>query len=97
MARTWFISGASKGFGREWREAALGRGDNVAATARRIDTLEELVDMHGEDLLRQDATRGSDQGLRVATCDVERMAARLGRGGRVRVQGPVRNDRLERA
>ena len=52
MARTWFISGASKGFGREWTEAALGRGDNVAATARRIDTLEELVDMHGEDLLR---------------------------------------------
>ncbi len=34
MTKTWFITGASKGFGREWAEAALERGDNVAATAR---------------------------------------------------------------
>ena len=32
--KTWFITGASKGFGREWAEAALERGDRVAATAR---------------------------------------------------------------
>jgi NAD(P)-dependent dehydrogenase (short-subunit alcohol dehydrogenase family) len=35
MSKTWFITGASKGFGREWAEAALERGDRVAATARR--------------------------------------------------------------
>ena len=34
MSKTWFITGTSKGFGREWTEAALERGDRVAATAR---------------------------------------------------------------
>ena len=37
MSKTWFITGASKGFGREWTEAALERGDRVAATARDLD------------------------------------------------------------
>ena len=32
--RTWFITGASRGFGRIWAEAALARGDRVAATGR---------------------------------------------------------------
>ena len=34
--KTWFITGASNGFGREWTEAALERGDRVAATATRF-------------------------------------------------------------
>ena len=34
MAKTWFITGTSRGFGREWAQAALERGDRVAATAR---------------------------------------------------------------
>ena len=29
MARTWFITGASRGFGKEWAIAALERGDDV--------------------------------------------------------------------
>ena len=29
MSKTWFITGASRGFGREWAEAALERGDTV--------------------------------------------------------------------
>jgi NAD(P)-dependent dehydrogenase (short-subunit alcohol dehydrogenase family) len=33
--KTWFITGASRGFGRIWAEAALLRGDKVAATARK--------------------------------------------------------------
>lgn len=32
--KTWFITGTSPGFGREWAIAALDRGDQVAATAR---------------------------------------------------------------
>ena len=32
--KTWFITGTSRGFGREWAIAALERGDRVAATAR---------------------------------------------------------------
>ena len=48
MAKTWFITGASKGFGREWTEAALERGDKVAASARNLETLEALVDTYGD-------------------------------------------------
>jgi hypothetical protein len=36
MTKTWFITGTSKGFGREWAEGALERGDKVAATARNV-------------------------------------------------------------
>jgi NAD(P)-dependent dehydrogenase (short-subunit alcohol dehydrogenase family) len=51
MPRTWFITGASKGFGREWAQAALERGDRVAATARDPHTLEELVERYGDSVL----------------------------------------------
>lgn len=46
--KVWFITGTSKGFGRVWAEAALARGDRVAATARDIKTLQPLVDEYGE-------------------------------------------------
>src|SRR5262245_21051 len=48
MTKTWFITGASRGFGRVWAEAALARGDRVAATARDIATLDALA---GDDFL----------------------------------------------
>ena len=51
MSKVWFITGASKGFGREWAEAALERGDKVAATARKIETLQELSDKYGDAVL----------------------------------------------
>ncbi|MBN9389966.1 MAG: SDR family oxidoreductase [Chloroflexi bacterium] len=51
MSKTWFITGVSRGFGREWAEAALERGDNVAATARHLDTLDDLVEKYGKALL----------------------------------------------
>lgn len=35
--KTWFITGASRGFGRIWAEAALKRGDKVTATARKSE------------------------------------------------------------
>ena len=63
MVKTWFITGASKGFGREWAEAALDRGDNVAATARRLETLDALVGAYGDAVLplQLDVTdRGAD-------------------------------------
>ena len=49
--KTWFITGTSRGFGREWTEAALDRGDRVAATARDISTLDDLVEKYGEAIL----------------------------------------------
>jgi NAD(P)-dependent dehydrogenase (short-subunit alcohol dehydrogenase family) len=49
--KTWFITGASRGFGREWTIAALERGDSVAATARQTSTLDDLADKYGDRLL----------------------------------------------
>ena len=51
MSKVWFITGASKGFGREWAEAALDRGDRVAATARKPETLDPLVEQYGDAVL----------------------------------------------
>ena len=51
MSKTWFITGASRGFGRVWTTAALERGDRVAATARDTTTLTELVARFGDALL----------------------------------------------
>ena len=49
--KTWFITGTSRGFGREWAVAALERGDRVAATARDPETLSDLAEEHGDALL----------------------------------------------
>jgi NAD(P)-dependent dehydrogenase (short-subunit alcohol dehydrogenase family) len=51
MARTWFITGASRGFGKEWSIAALERGDTVAATARDTSSLDDLVQQFGDKVL----------------------------------------------
>jgi NAD(P)-dependent dehydrogenase (short-subunit alcohol dehydrogenase family) len=51
MPRTWFITGSSRGFGREITEAALKRGDRVVATARKPDQLDALVKTYGEQIL----------------------------------------------
>ncbi len=47
MARkVWFITGASRGFGRIWAEAALARGDSVAVTARNLASITDLVERY---------------------------------------------------
>jgi NAD(P)-dependent dehydrogenase (short-subunit alcohol dehydrogenase family) len=51
MSKTWFITGTSRGFGRSWAEAALERGDKVAATARNADSLKELSARFGDAIL----------------------------------------------
>jgi NAD(P)-dependent dehydrogenase (short-subunit alcohol dehydrogenase family) len=51
MSKVWFITGTSKGFGRIWSEAALERGDRVAATARDPKTLDDLVERFGDAVL----------------------------------------------
>src|SRR5580698_2554393 len=48
---TWFITGTSRGFGREWAIAALDRGDRVAATARNLGSLDDLVTKYGDAIL----------------------------------------------
>ncbi len=49
--KVWFVTGASRGFGRIWTEAALKRGDKVAATARDPKALDELATAYGEAVL----------------------------------------------
>ncbi|MGO4246259.1 SDR family NAD(P)-dependent oxidoreductase [Paenarthrobacter sp. RAF54_2] len=51
MGKTWFVTGASRGFGRVFVEAALERGDRVAAAARNIEMLSDLVERYGDAIL----------------------------------------------
>lgn len=48
MPRTWFITGCSTGFGRLLSEALLDLGEQVIATARKVESLEG-IGMHAED------------------------------------------------
>lgn len=50
MARTWLITGASRGFGRHLTEAVLEVGDHVVASARRPEQLADLVARFGADI-----------------------------------------------
>ncbi|HLT82797.1 MAG TPA: oxidoreductase [Phototrophicaceae bacterium] len=48
---TWFITGASRGFGLEITRQALDRGDRVVATARRPEAITRALPGHGDRLL----------------------------------------------
>src|ERR1700712_3797985 len=51
MTKIWFITGSSRGLGRSLTEAVLAGGDKVAATARNTETLNDLVEKYGEQIL----------------------------------------------
>jgi NAD(P)-dependent dehydrogenase (short-subunit alcohol dehydrogenase family) len=50
MAKTWFVTGASRGMGRELVEQLLAGGDRVAATLRRPGRLDDLAAEYGDRL-----------------------------------------------
>ncbi|GAA0937479.1 SDR family NAD(P)-dependent oxidoreductase [Nonomuraea longicatena] len=54
MSKDWFVTGSSRGLGRSFVEAALSRGDRVAATARDSSRLQDLADRYGDALLPLD-------------------------------------------
>ena len=60
--RTWFITGASSGFGTAFAEYALERGDNVVATARSTPKLDALVARAPDRVLavKLDVTKAAD-------------------------------------
>jgi NAD(P)-dependent dehydrogenase (short-subunit alcohol dehydrogenase family) len=60
--KTWFITGASSGFGMAFAEFALERGDHVVATARSLSKLAALVARAPERVLavKLDVTRAAD-------------------------------------
>ncbi|MBU8812782.1 SDR family NAD(P)-dependent oxidoreductase [Mycolicibacterium goodii] len=51
MKHVWFVTGSSRGLGRELVKAALDAGDVVAATARRPEQLADLADLHGDRIM----------------------------------------------
>ena len=49
--KIWFITGASRGLGRAWTQAALARGDKVVAAVRSVESMAALVDEFRESIL----------------------------------------------
>ena len=45
MSKTWFITGASSGFGRELAELLLQRGDRVAEFAEDVRRYSRLIEL----------------------------------------------------
>ncbi|HYD52021.1 MAG TPA: oxidoreductase [Gemmatimonadaceae bacterium] len=61
-SRVWLITGCSTGFGRELARAVLEHGDRAVVTARRPETVADLVQGHEERALvqRLDVTEPAD-------------------------------------
>ncbi len=76
VPRTWLITGATSGIGRELTLQALENGDAVSAIARDTAPLEDLVEAHGDRLLLVRADVRDEQSVRTA---VERTLTRFGR------------------
>lgn len=51
MTKIWFITGSSRGLGRSLTAAVLAKGDKVAATARNLEQLNDLVEQYSAQIL----------------------------------------------
>ena len=74
--KVWFITGASRGFGQVWAEAALKRGDKVAATARKLESIAGLKEKYGENVLTLELDVTNAEQVKTA---VEQAHAHFGR------------------
>jgi len=75
--KVWFITGSSKGFGRVWAEAALARGDRVAATARDAGTLAGLVEKYGDKVAAMQLDVTDKQAVDAAIAEAHKRFGRL--------------------
>lgn len=50
-SRVWFITGCSSGFGRLLAEEIVRRGEKVVATARKVETVQDLAEAHPDQVL----------------------------------------------
>jgi NAD(P)-dependent dehydrogenase (short-subunit alcohol dehydrogenase family) len=76
-SKVWFITGSSKGFGRVWVEAALARGDRVAATARDVSALKDLAGKYGDALAAIKLDVNDKRAVDAAVAEAHRRFARL--------------------
>jgi NAD(P)-dependent dehydrogenase (short-subunit alcohol dehydrogenase family) len=51
MAKVWLVTGSGQGLGRAIVDAALERGDSVAASTRKVEDVTGLVDRFGDKVL----------------------------------------------
>ena len=51
MTKVWFITGSSRGLGRNLAEAVLASGAKVAATARNPEQLKDLIEKYPDQIL----------------------------------------------
>jgi NAD(P)-dependent dehydrogenase (short-subunit alcohol dehydrogenase family) len=77
MSKTWFITGASSGLGKEMAEHLLAREDRVVATIRRDGALADLEQKHGDALtvLKLDVT--DTKGVRATVDEAFRRTGRI--------------------
>ncbi|GIG77326.1 short-chain dehydrogenase/reductase [Planotetraspora kaengkrachanensis] len=69
--RTWMISGASRGLGRQWAQTVLERGDRVVATARDAASLEPLAERYGGNVLTLESDVTDPEAVREAVRTAE--------------------------
>lgn len=74
--KVWFITGASRGFGRIWTEAILQRGDKVAATARSLASITDFKEKYGDNVLPLELDVTKSEQVKAA---VEQAHAHFGR------------------
>jgi len=68
MSRLWLITGAGRGLGRAFTQAALGRGDTVVATVRTDDALADLASPR---LIRRRLDVADRQAVRAVVASVD--------------------------
>jgi len=73
MTKNWFITGTSRGLGKEFARSALRRGDHVAASARDVTSLDDLAAEFGDTLLRLELDV-TDRGAAFAAVEKARSA-----------------------
>jgi len=77
MSKTWFITGASSGLGKEMAERLLARGDRVVATIRRDGALADLEQKHGDVLAVLKLDVRDTKGVRATVDEAFRRMGRI--------------------
>ena len=77
MPKTWFITGASSGLGKEMTSQLLDRGDRVIGTSRRPGALSDFADTHPDSFDQVTLDLTDPAGLRGAIDDAFRRHGRI--------------------